>query len=121
MERTMREPDTGGTKTWAASMLFAYLALPVFPAQAHGMPGPGVVLLLLGVLAVHVATPVLLLVPNAFRGRRGKVFGAYAVIMGTYYTIMWVFEVGPMFLYPVFPVLIAGLLYFVLGKVPEQD
>ncbi len=116
----MRTSDIGGLAGRIVAILCACVALPVFPAHAHGLT-PELVLWFFGALAVHVGTPLVLAIPRAFRGRRGKVFGAYAVVMVAYYAVMWIYGIVEMFFFPVFPPVLAGLLYFLVGKVPEEE
>lgn len=113
-------PDIGGLSGRIVAILCACVVLPTFPAHAHGLT-PELVLWFFGALALHVGTPLLFVIPNAFRGRRTKVFGVYAVVMGMYYAVMWSYGIVEMFFFPVFPLVLAGLLYFLLGKVPEQE
>lgn len=106
---------------FAAAMSLAWVAMPISAADAHGMPSPGAIAMLLGALAVHIAVPVILPALPCFRGRRARVFGLYAAVMAVYYAVMWIQEVGEMFIYPVFPLLLGGGFYYLMGKVPEQE
>lgn len=102
------------------SSALAWLFLPMSAAHAHGL-SPALVWMLFGALAVHLAAPVFLLASSRFRGQRRRIFGGYAVIMTTYYIVMWVGGIAEMFIFPIIPVFLVILFYFTVRLLPDQS